>query len=64
MFCAIRPLDFRSHLKLHIYIFENDQEHVKTSLFGWGMKLFFYDLLKGQWKRRLFSQIFITVLTF
>ena len=64
MFCAIRPLDFRSHLKLHIYIFENDQEHVKTSLFGWGMKLFFHALLKGQWKRRLFSQIFITVLTF
>ena len=28
------------------------------------MKLFFYALLKGQWKRRLFSQIFITVLTF
>ena len=34
------------------------------SFFGRGMKLFFYPLLKGQWKRRLFCQIFITVLTF
>ena len=46
-----------------IYFFENDQEHIKMSFFGRGMTLFFYPLLKRQWKKRLFCQIFITVLT-
>ena len=58
-FCAIRSLDFRSHLKLHIYFFENDQEHVKMSLFWVGDEIIFLCPVKrAVEKKAVFSNIY------
>ena len=63
LWCFVLFVDLILGLILNlIYFLENDQEHVKMFFFGRGMKLFFYPLLKRQWNRRLFSQIFITVI--
>ena len=64
MFCAIRPLDFRSHLKLNIYFWKWPGACKNVLFWGGGWYYFSIPLLKRQWKRRLFSQIFISVLTF
>ena len=64
MFCAIRSLDFRSHLKRNIFFWKwpGTCKNVLFLVGGWNY--FSTPLLKRQWKRRLISQIFITVLTF
>ena len=49
MFCAIRTLDFRSHLNsVNTYFFGKWPGTCKNVLFWAGMKLFFDPLLKGQ----------------
>ena len=45
MFCTIRPLDFRSHLKLDIFL-ENDQEHEKCPFSGGGDEIIFLSPFK------------------
>ena len=59
MFCAILPLDFRSHLNL-IYIFlENDQEHEKMSFFWAGDEIIFLSPFKtAVEKKTVFSNIY------